>query len=194
MLLFAHTGITLGLTLGWEKGLGRPIPLPSKIIPQKFDTVAREIDYRLVLVGSMLPDIIDKPIGHFFFADTFDNNGRIFAHTLLFFLLLLGYGLFRFFHYGKNGVLVVALCSGFHLILDEMWLNTTTLFWPMKGWAFPESDYEDLEDWLSFVQESAQTEFLAYISETIGLVILLAVALTLWKNKKVLSFLRRGTV
>ncbi len=142
----------------------------------------------------MLPDIIDKPVGHLFFADTFDNNGRIFAHTLLFFLLLLIYGLFRFFRYGKNGVLVLALCSGFHLILDKMWLNTTTLFWPLKGWTFPETDLIDLEDWLSLIQETAQTEPVVYISETIGLVILLAVALTLWKNKKMLLFLKRGTV
>ncbi len=195
MLLFAHTGITLGLVLAWDKGLGRPFPsLLKKVTPEKITAVAQSIDYRLVLAGSMLPDIIDKPIGHLFFAETLDNNGRIFAHTLLFFLLLLMYGLFRFFKYGKNGFLVVALCSGFHLILDEMWFNTTTLFWPLRGWDFPDSDLADLEDWLSLVRETAQTEPVVYISETIGLVILLTFAFKLWKNEKMLHFLKRGTV
>ncbi len=195
MLLFAHTGITLGLALAWDKGLGRPTPfLPTKLNPEKLAGVAREIDYRLVLLGSILPDIIDKPIGHIFFAETFENNGRLFAHTLLFFLLLLSYGLFRFYRYGKIGFLVLALCSGFHLILDEMWHAAATLLWPLMGWDFPETDLIDLEDWLRTMGKAAQTEPLIYISETIGLVILLVFALKLWKNENLLHFIRQGTL
>jgi hypothetical protein len=36
-------------------------------------------DIRLLILGSLLPDLIDKPLGHIILPE---NNGRIFAHTL----------------------------------------------------------------------------------------------------------------
>jgi inner membrane protein len=50
MLLFAHTGITLGTAKVMARAAGwREKGLPALL------------DYRLVLIGSMLPDLIDKP-------------------------------------------------------------------------------------------------------------------------------------
>ena len=192
MLLFAHTGITLGLVYVWDRGLHRPLPPISNNLRGKITGVTRKIDYRLVLIGSMLPDIIDKPIGHLFFNDTFDNNGRLFAHTLLFFLLLFGYGLFRFLRQGKNGFLVLAVCSGFHLVLDSMWGNTRTLFWPLKGWKFPESYVVDTMDWLKELSEAAQTDPPTYVSEGIGITILVIFVYLLWRRKSIGPFIKKG--
>ena len=63
MLLFAHLGLTLAR---------------ARLI--------RGADLAFVLLGSMLPDIIDKPLGTILFGTP--AMGRIFAHTLLFLLLL----------------------------------------------------------------------------------------------------------
>ena len=195
MLLLAHTGITTGLVFIWDKGLNRPFPsLPGKPNIPGLNAIATAIDYRLVLVGSMLPDIIDKPIGHIFFSGTFDNNGRIIAHTLLFLLLMLSYGLFRFFKYHKNGVLVLSACSGIHLLLDEIWLTPRTLFWLIQGWHFPQTEYVDFTDWIKTVQNSASTDPAIYITESIGFIMLVIFTYYMLTRKRVHQFLLRGRI
>jgi hypothetical protein len=72
MLLFGHIGITLGVA--W-------------LIESKLKV---KMDYRLIIIGSLLPDIIDKPVGMILLPL---NNGRVFGHTLLFILILLLIGL-----------------------------------------------------------------------------------------------------
>jgi hypothetical protein len=51
MLLFGHLGITLGIVFG----LGIFIPRLRTIIDPKY-----------LIIGALLPDLIDKPIGRFF--------------------------------------------------------------------------------------------------------------------------------
>ena len=63
MLLFAH----LGLTLATARFFSR-------------------MSLAALALGSMLPDIIDKPLGLVVFGSP--NMGRTFAHTLLFLMLL----------------------------------------------------------------------------------------------------------
>ena len=72
MLLFGHIGITLGIA--WF--------IESKL--------RVKIDYKLIIIGSLLPDIIDKPVGMILLPL---ENGRVFGHTLLFVLILLLIGL-----------------------------------------------------------------------------------------------------
>jgi len=97
MLLFAHIGLTLGTALGAKKiytsvqkdGDTAEIPAAKAGSGRfAFDYLAGGLfDLRLWVLGGLLPDIIDKPVGFLFF-----NNGRIFSHSLVFFLLLLGAG------------------------------------------------------------------------------------------------------
>lgn len=103
MLLFGHIGITLGVALSgnqiynsWLKSHVKPSKelesgTQSKPNPE---SVKGLFDIRFWLLGGILPDVIDKPIGHYLFSQAFGNNGRIFSHTLLFFILLLGAGLY----------------------------------------------------------------------------------------------------
>ena len=198
MLLFAHVGLTLGAAGLLTRAFA---PKDDSVSASSEDTQSatdtpsslhwtKRIDWRLVIIGSMLPDIIDKPIGTLIFADTF-NNGRIFAHTLLFAILLLAVGLY-FHRRGKIGMLVLALCSIGHLILDSMWRMTTTLFWPLKGWDFPE--YEISEYWFLDLYESISEHIDVLIPEIIGTIIIFSVAVYLIKNKRVLSFIRTGKI
>jgi hypothetical protein len=57
--------------------------------------IARRLgDWRLIgfcAFGAVLPDLIDKPVGHILLAGSLDS-GRIFAHGLLFLGLLLAAG------------------------------------------------------------------------------------------------------
>src|SRR2546427_10533180 len=67
MFLLGHLGIGLGLAwlLSWKS--------PARI------------DYRLVLFGAVLPDLIDKPLAYVTGLDS-----RIWAHTFLFLFAILG--------------------------------------------------------------------------------------------------------
>ena len=38
------------------------------------------MDLRWVVAGSLLPDVVDKPIGSILFVDTFDSH-RLFGHA-----------------------------------------------------------------------------------------------------------------
>ncbi|MBT9163240.1 MAG: hypothetical protein DDT24_00144 [Chloroflexi bacterium] len=204
MLLFGHTGITLALALGVDNALRRQalflsrseqvreVANPSPLAPRLSGLAAAiaSIDYRLVLVGSMLPDIIDKPVGIYLFGDTF-SNGRIFGHSLLFFLIILLAGLHRYLRSGRSGILVLSLCSGFHLILDQMWLEPRTLFWPLYGLAFPQYD---ITHWLANLIETLKTEPAVYWPEIVGMLILILFMLELLRNRGLLSFVRNGIV
>lgn len=204
MLLFGHIAITLGLALGAEKVLrsrlgfpnrgkaaeeiadrSPPVPRPSRLA-----TTAALIDYRLVLLGSMLPDIIDKPVGIYLLGDTF-SNGRIFGHSLLFFLIIFLAGLYRYLRSGRSGILVLSLCSGFHLILDQMWLQPRTLLWPLHGLTFPR--YE-MAGWLTNLIEILKSEPTVYWPEIVGILILMLFMLKLLRSRSLLSFLRNGIV
>ena len=196
MLLFAHTGITLGLALGLDKALPKRVPFlrrgeesEGSANPSRLAAVAGAVDYRLVLVGSMLPDIIDKPVGIYLIPSI--SNGRIFCHTLLFFLVLLLVGLYRYLRYRRTGILVLSLCSGFHLVLDQMWRSPKTLFWPLYGLAF---DKYDLSYWLPGMWEALIREPTVYGPEVVGIVILVPVALELLRSGNLLRFLKSGVV
>ena len=84
------------------------------------------IDHRLVVLGALLPDLVDAPFGH-----------AAVAHTLLGAVFLL---------YGVMAVTVrrrrlrrrlLALPIGvfFHLVLDPIWTVTAVFWWPVQGLA-----------------------------------------------------------
>ncbi|MFC2027787.1 metal-dependent hydrolase [Chloroflexota bacterium] len=196
MLLFGHTGITLGLAYGLDRVLSNKVT-SSKIgaVAEKSSGFSRlasitgKIDYRLVLLGSMLPDI-DKLIGIYLFGDTFDN-GRIICHTLVFFLIILSIGLYRFRRYAKVGFLALAFGVATHLIFDEMWNAPHTLFWPLDGISFPD---EDVSDFVGLIWESMTTRPKSYITEIIGLIFLIPIGIRLLAYRHVIQFFKKGTL
>lgn len=94
------------------------------------------------MIGSMLPDMIDKPIGEFIFFNTF-NNGRIFAHTLLFIILLTILAVLAYKYWKTNSFGVLALATAFHIIQDGMMFKPRTFFWPLYGLDFPKYNFQD---------------------------------------------------
>ena len=182
MLLFAHPGITLGAATLFADAVKRK--------PSWFAPLSRYLDIRWLLVGSLLPDIIDKPIGQYIFKDTFDN-GRIFSHTLLFFIIISAIGVFLYIKQRRTWMLALASGVFTHLILDEMWQTPATLFWPWLGFRFPSVD---LEGWARNVWEALFSDPGVYIPEVIGLVILLVLGIYLLKRRGLIVFLKRGKV
>lgn len=85
-------------------------------------------------IGSILPDLIDKPVGLLLFSETF-GSGRIFGHTLLGAMLVLFIGILVYTRYRHIGLILLALATGLYLhqVLDAMWLQPVTWYWPALG-------------------------------------------------------------
>ncbi len=148
------------------------------------------IDLRLLAFAALLPDVIDKPLGHLILPGIFDS-GRIFAHTLLFTLVLLIFGLMQYRRRGRRWCLTLAMGSAGHLVLDAMWRTPRTLLWPAFGWEFPASGVTDL--WRTLWQ-TLTSHPAVYVPEIIGIAILAYVGLRLTKKKRLRHFLRRGRI
>ena len=210
MLVFGHTGITLGAAVVLANVLTRRC-IPNGIedetaVSTQADSnvqesaasqrisilgrLAEKIDLRLLLVGSLLSDIIDKPVGQFFFRDVF-SNGRIFSHTLLLLIMVTLAGLWLYQRYTKNWLLVLVFGILTHLICDQMWRSPRTLLWPIYGFSF---DRMDLTHWVSNLLYALQTNAQVYVPELVGLVILVWFAAELVRRGEVIAFIKTGRV
>jgi membrane-bound metal-dependent hydrolase YbcI (DUF457 family) len=172
MFLFGHLGIG------------------SKII----SPLTRGLSRKAVLIGTILPDLIDKPLYYGLSAITKKQGSdlgiisgtRTFGHTALFLLLL------TLISIARKSKLFAALALGTasHLLLDS-WLTLfgpkihhdhfqIVLLWPWKGWNFPVIPYHGLGEHLSIISRPD-----LYWPELIGLAILL------WDYWKQNIFLKR---
>ena len=117
MLLLGHLGITVGVAYGLERAWRR----------------SPRWDYRLVLVGAVLPDLIDKPLA---LAGIW--GGRAIGHTLLVFAVLTAViALLVWRGRVSPGWWALPLGVAVHLVLDAMWLTPPVLLWPAFGFGFP---------------------------------------------------------
>ncbi len=206
MLLFAHTGITLGIfslshhifsriSLYRKKEIKFVSFAKSSISfsrsPANPDPPANSkkwyIDYRFVLLGSVFPDIVDKPLGMLIFANPI-ANGRVYTHTIIVNLILVLIGICLVKRKRPN-FLIFSLASCFHLVLDEMWLTPQTLFWPLFGWGFPK---EDISHWWEGIFQALFTNPWVYVPEVIGAVVIITFGLTLIKRRAIGKFLFQG--
>src|SRR5438128_6409895 len=103
MFLFGHLGIGLGLAwlLSWNS--------PTRI------------DYRLVLFGAILPDLIDKPLG---FLTGLES--RLWAHTFVFLFAILALS----FVPSLRGLRLIGFGVATHLFLDLIWNQPAIFLYP----------------------------------------------------------------
>lgn len=175
MLLFGHIGITLGIFFA------------ISYFAPKLKTI---IDPRYLAIGSLLPDLIDKPVGMIVFSSAI-SNGRMISHTLVFSITLFLIGLYL---YGKRSdIRVITLATGsfFHLIEDQMWNAPKTLLWPLLGWSFPKDQIADgFAFLLLLLKESFIPQFShgfipehTFIPEIIGMTIIFILAISWLKER-----------
>ena len=212
MLVFGHVGITLGaaitlstlqnylrLSKTTQNETEKPLsPLSRKVQTHNYSlkknssfmSLVKRIDIRLLLIGSLLPDIIDKPIGHLLFKESL-SNGRIFSHTLLFLILLTLWGLFFNRRYGKTWFLSLSFGTFVHLILDQIWHTPKTLLWPILGLSFEKLE---LTGWIEGIWHALLTDPAIYIPELIGLFVLIWFLWILLRKRTFYAFARYGQI
>lgn len=153
-------------------------------------SLAENIDFRIVIIAAMFPDIIDKIVGMVIFKQEI-SNGRLFTHSLLivgtisiwlFFMAKLKYGhRFKMFYY--------ILPIWFHLLLDRMWEEPHTLFWPFFGMSFPRIDVE-FSDYFTILLSSPYTLFGEILG--LGVIVTLLIRHRLFIKTHLFNFLRDG--
>jgi len=213
MLIFGHAGVTLGaaaLLTASLKGrhfsqdkrsqVAAPGRRSSQTVPALSDppgdkvswltSLGSYIDIRLLLIGSLLPDIIDKPVGLFFFGGIF-SHGRIFCHTLLFLILVTLAGLYLYQRHRKSWLFILSLGTFTHLIFDQLWHAPRLLFWPFYGFAFERAV---VSDWMPNMLHALLTDPKVYVPELVGVAILLCFGLMLVRRRKVCAFFKYGQV
>jgi inner membrane protein len=200
MLLFAHVGIALGSAVVLNGLFGSHLDDEttkktessaktsprSRLVETWGTSLGRRIDVRVLLVGAVLSDVIDKPAGRLVYG-TF--GCRLFSHSLMFLLLIVFAGIFLHLRRHQNWLLVLGFGVFTHLVLDEMWLDTHTLLWPGLGLSFPTVNYAYWED---DVFHRLLTSPKVYVPELAGLLILGCIAWILVRRGKVSVFLRHG--
>jgi inner membrane protein len=217
MFVFGHMGLTLAGALALDVVLPkRHCTADAKAVqrmalPRAADSVkdlavaasarlrslAERMDLRILFLGSMVSDIIDKPIGRVIFRETYDN-GRIYAHTLLFLMVVAAVGSYMYRRRGNSAGLVFSFGVLTHLFLDAMWFRPRTLFWPLLGLSFGEYP-TDLYSWsgIQAVMEKVVANpamALMALPELMGGLVLVWLAWHLVKSRHVYAFLRWGRV
>ena len=165
MFVFGHVGLTWGGALLLTRLARRPRPAASP--PPE-----TSIDLRLIILGSMLPDLIDKPVGVFVLGDEV-STGRAFAHSLAFVSAIGGAALLCS-GAPRRLLMPVLLGAAAHLVFDRMWMQPETLLWPLLGWRL---ERVDVSDWVEQMLEQLFSDPYTYVSEAAGaalVVILLA--------------------
>ncbi len=96
-----------------------------------------KVDVRFLLLGAILPDLIDLPIGTVLLADRY-STGELWFHSLTLAALYMA-AVLLMTRRGRRRRAFMALGVGwlFHLLLDGMWTDPQVFFWPFFGWDIP---------------------------------------------------------
>ena len=164
MFLLGHLGIGLGLA--WLLSTRSSV----------------RIDYRLILLGSILPDLIDKPL-----AFVLSLEGRLWAHTFLFLFAILALSFVR----SWRGLRLVGFGVSTHLLLDRIWNQPAVVLYPAYGWTFAPASF-DVDLWFQALLHDP----LIQAGEIIGLAVLVGFA---WASgirswQALADFVRHGTL
>jgi len=173
-----HLGITAGLAFTSQKVFARPVP------EAEAKQSAWMPDFRIIFIGVLTPDLIDKPIAYLFFDTT-----RLFAHSLFFYLLILMIGSVLFKR-ARPGVLMFVAAALIHLIEDQMWKQSKVLFWPFTGIGFSPTEQQGVGERVS----SLLSQNYLLVPEIVGGTILIALMWRITTQKSWSKFFNTGKV
>jgi inner membrane protein len=164
MFLLGHLGIGLGLAwlLSWRSTF--------------------RIDYRLILIGAILPDLVDKPV-----AFLLNLDSRLWAHTFLFLFAILALS----FVPSWRSLRFIGFGVATHLLLDQIWNEPRVVLYPAYGWTFPAAAF-NVDRWFDALAHDAVVQ----VSEVVGFALLVAFAwahgIRSWKSLR--AFVTHGTL
>jgi hypothetical protein len=210
MFLFSHIGITVGsailvsgVVFRFHNHPAQPFNDFSGIASTNahakssrtvselcgLNSLSKFLDIRFLMLGSILSDILDKPLSFLGLGD-----GRFIFHTLLVNLIVLFIGFFLTLKNRKTWVLAISIGMLAHLVLDFMWQNPHALFWPLDGWNFPPPVQIFFWGQIFLWWSTLVSDPTVLIFEGIGLAPLLFLTWILICQRSLISFLTRGKI
>ena len=99
----------------------------------------RRIDYRMILVGAVLPDVVDGLLGLFFFDGP---AGRWIAHSIFAAIAVTVLIILVFRGDRRQSLFGIGVGWLLHLVADGMWAAPETFLWPAFGTEFSKSPTE----------------------------------------------------
>jgi len=171
MLPLGHIGITLAITRVLQKSLA-----------------LQRVDYRFILLGSILPDLIDKPLGYIFSAKH-GIGGKSYGHSLLFWLLLFIISVVLERKKNRTPIWFLLIGTIAHDIADTMWHFPKIFFDPIYQWKIATPPYEAWQGFFHF--RTLQIRQL-FAFEIIGGSILLYFFIKLALHNKISHFIKTG--
>lgn len=183
VLVVGHVGITIGL-----------VRTAEVTIKKVFKRAKFKVDYRYVIVGSILPDLVDKPLVQIFFGLT-KHSGHLIAHTFTFAALLMAFGAVWYGLKGSLSWFLLGTGSLIHILLDKLILlpnvfslpvlsNVFTLL-PKQLWFIHDVTHS-VYTRIPYIEDVKQyfIEPYIYLSEILGGMIILYFIIKLYIKKR----------
>jgi len=123
MFVLAHIGITVGVVY-----LAYHLMDREKLVT---------MDLRWLVLGAMLPDIIDKTLGMVILPEVF-GHGRLYFHSITVVAIASMIAMIV----KRESVYFLSIGMWCHLLLDSMWWEPKTFLWPFLGLKLPAGDFE----------------------------------------------------
>lgn len=162
MFIFGHIGLTIGIIL-----LGLFLFKKTELISK--------IDFRIIAIFAILPDLLDKILGYLIFPEEL-HSGRLFSHTLVFLILFI---IVYFLIIGSQWwVYSIPIIT--HQLFDQPWIDPRTWLWPMFGWGFR---YRDISPWESWFTALISDPFVIS-TELLGIIALVSIFVVFRLNTK----------
>jgi hypothetical protein len=133
---------------------------------------------------------VDKTVGMILFKEEI-SNGRLFTHSIVIIGLisfcLFSYAVVQYGH--KIKPLFYIFPIWIHLLLDRMWDETSTLFWPLYGTGFPKIEFEFSDYWTHMISDPY-----VLTGEILGVAVIIAIIARykLYTKTRIMGFLRDG--
>ena len=126
------------------------------------------MDLRFLVLGAILPDLVDTPVGLVLFTTT--GTVRLAAHSLVLSALVMVVVVVRT-RRGQPRKRWMPLAIGMlvHLALDAMWASLETLWWPFLGTEFSPTEAATVGGYVVGVLTDLRT----WALELVGLVYLM---------------------
>ena len=148
----------------------------------------RRIDYRMILIGAVLPDLVDALLGLFFFEG---GAGRWIAHSVFTAIAVTVVIILAFRGDRRQSLFGIGVGWLLHLVADGMWAAPETFLWPAFGSEFATAPREPYS-WDLFLDPLVHLS--TWGGELVGLAILawFWVAFRLGENGRFKLFLSDG--
>ena len=185
MIFAGHVGLTLAIAKYGPRAIA---DMTGRIRPASGSHTFRQLwierlDDRALIVGSILPDIVDKPLALFIAPTLVGHSLRNYGHTLIFAILVLGVAIAVAMLMKRQWPVVLALASAGHLFLDMMWYSHRILLWPLSDLTFSPR----------FIHEWGPDPDLLYFgAEAVGLVVICCVGYRLIAGRRIKQWLSTG--